>query len=331
MQNQEAPEAPAPPPEDHGEMSFEDAMRSYEEQTPDTPEDAPAALLSDVEAKDTPEDPSEAKPAEEAPEALSVEPEEAPEETPADTRSLARIMERESALQTKQDAYDGAQAELSELRNRLDRYEGAQQSFSQDPISFIRSIAPEGTDLKRLAEGLWNEQLGEKAPADYLKQKEATRHYTAQDERLAKLEQENTERNTRYQQEEAQRGLNQYLGSLSTFVESAPKETFPLVALMQAKDPQTIAQTMETIARSHAQRTNGQVLTPEQVAGELEKQLGHYQLSAQPAKEPAPTPEQGASLRNSSTQTQPDRAADDELSDEFLRAKAMEALHATRE
>jgi hypothetical protein len=322
IENEEAiePEAPEIEVEDDGAMSFEEAMRAAvgEPEADDTTEatEKPAEAVQDGEA---PAVAAEAAPATEA-----------VETPPEESKSLARIMERESALQAKQDAYNAAQDDINELRARLDSYEGAQASFGQDPISYIKAMAPD-IDLKRLAEGLWNENLGEKAPAPYLQQKAATVHQTEQGRRLARLEQAETERQQRMQQEEAQRGVHQYLGSLQTYASNTTAESLPLVTMMQAKDPQMVAASMENIARGHASKTNGQVLTPEQVGAELEKQLNYYQLQAEPAKAAVPEPATGTSLRNSSTQTQPDRAADDELSDEYLRAKAMEAVQAVRQ
>lgn len=320
MQNPEAPveeAAPAGELGNAGEMSFEDAMRLA------------VQTAQGVEPTEEPEPPAESvqdeTPVEAAPE--TPEPAEAvetPPEEPQEDRSLARIMERESKLAEKQAAYDAAQDELNDLRSRLDRFEGTQSTFAADPISYIRSLAPD-MDLKRLAEGLWNEHLGEKAPAEYLQKKAATRQYSEQGARLAKLEQRDQEREQRAQQESAQRGLQQYLGSLSSFAESADTGNFPLVAGLNQKSPQVVAGAMERIARTHARQTNGQVLTPEQVGQALEKELAIYQLSAPPVNEPTPAPAQGTSLRNSSNQVQPDRVAEDELSDEFLHEQAMKA------
>jgi hypothetical protein len=314
-------EAPTPEVQlgDQGEMSFEDAMAQ--------------ALIGDAEV--APESPVSPAPVTETPEVLAAPapvteaPSEPTTESAQESRSLARIMERESELQSKVDAYDSSQAELNELRSRLDRYEGAQSSFTADPISFIRSIAPEGTDLKRLAEGLWNENLGEKAPPQYLQQKAATHQNTEQGARLAKLEQANVERDTRYQQEAAQRAEGQYLGSLNSYAESVSQEASPLVSLMQARDPATVADAMENIARHYVRQTNGQILTPEQVGAKYEEYLSKHQLRPEVKQEATPPPAQGTSLRNSSNQIQPDRELEDTLSDEYLHRKALESIGLT--
>lgn len=319
-------EAPAPeiPLGDHGEMSFEDAMRAATGQEPapqptEAAEEPAEGVQDETRQEAAPETP-------ETPEAVETPPEEAP----AQDRSLARIMEKEAALEAKQAAYDSSQAELDDLRSRLDRFEGTQAAFSQDPISFIKAVAPE-IDLKRLAEGLWNEQLGEKAPPEYRQEKAASQHNRELAERMAKMEQAEQARQQSAQQQEAQRGLNQYLGALTTAAQSADPATLPLVAAMQEKHPQDVAVEMENIARAHARQTNGQVLSPEQVAQAYEQRLAKYQLTAAPAKEPPPPAAQGTSLRNSSTQVQPDRAAADEMSDDYLHEQAMKAVNALRE
>lgn len=316
-------EAEAQPQEiplgEHGEMSFEDAMRA-----------ATGQEAAQQPTEEPVEEPTEQDEQEAAPEAQ--EPVEEPEKPaePAQDRSLARIMEKEAALEAKQAAYDASQADLEDLRGRLDRFEGAQHAFSSDPISFIKSVAPD-MDLKRLAENLWNENLGDKAPPEYRQEQAASRQNKELVERIARMEQAERARLEGAQQQEAHKSLQQYIGSLSTYAQSADATTLPLVAAMQQKAPEEVVRGMEDIARSHAIATNGQVLTPEQVASAYEKRLAHYQLTAPPAKEPPPPAEQGTSLRNSSIQVQPDRAPSDEMSDDYLHEQAMKAVRALRE
>jgi hypothetical protein len=237
-------------------------------------------------------------------------------------------MEREAQLLTKQTKYDESQDQLNELRGRLDTYEASQRTFEADPVAAIRALVP-NIDLKRLAEGLWYENQGDAAPAKYLQEKAATRQNTELSDRLAKLEQGNVAREQAQTENEAQQVRAKYQGSLESYAESVTQETHPLTALMHAKNPQMVSGSMFNIAQNHARQTKGQVLSNEQLADALEKELGYYQLSASATeKVPAPTPAPGTSLRNNSQQVQSDRVEEDEFSDEALFQKGLEAARA---
>jgi hypothetical protein len=323
---QPAVEVPAQEPvaQEHGEMSFEDAMRAALES--DAPDDS---ALPDFAQPDEPvaEQPP---PAQEQQEALPALPddqevsEQPAEEKPAD-RSLARIMEREAKLLEQQAKLDAAQPELEALRTRVEAYESAQNRFAQSPTDFIKSMAPD-MDLKRLAETLWYESQGDKAPQAYLEKKAASRHNGELAERIAKIEQGEKERERQANQQAAQQTVAQYQGSLEAFAKAAPAESLPLVAAMQEKNPQWVASTMLEAARVHARATNGQVLSPEQAAQAVEKHIASFQVNQAPPQVTPPTPVPGTSLRNNSTQVQPDREHEDELSDDYLRRKAFEAV-----
>ena len=316
-----------------GEMSFEDSMR---EAVARTNAEAGISLDSEPQEAAPAATPAPAPETSEAPDPVEHQatPEEgqAAEPPPQDQndRSLARIMQKEQELLEKQGKYDAAQEQLNELRGRLDSFEMAQRNFEQDPIAMIRSLAP-NLDLKRLAEGLWYENQGEKAPAKYLEQKAATRQNTELVDRLAKLEQGIAQRDQALQQQEAQRVQAQYQGALETFAQSVSAETHPLMSAMQAKNPQFVSGALFNIAQNHAVQTNGQVLSNDQLAEAFEKELSYYQLNA-PVPQQAPPPKpKGTSLRNSSQQVQPDRSVEDELSDEYLHEQAMAAARAAAE
>lgn len=321
----EAPvEAAIEMPLDDGDdgMSFEEAMQAaLAVDADETPAEVPEDFKDPTEADTTPDEvPVEA-------EAVEAPPVEEPPVEAAPSKSLARIMERETKLLERESKLDEAQPQLEALRQKVQQFEAAQQTFSKDPIEFIRSMSPD-TDFKRLAETLWYESQGGEAPKAYLDRKAATHQNRELDERIAKIEEGEQARQRQRQEQEANNTVAQYQGSLQAFAETAEAETFPLLTVMQAKNPEWVSGTMLQIARVHAQKSNGQVvLTPDQAASELEKHIASFQV-AQPQAEqvtPPATP-QGTSLRNTSTQTQPDREPVDELSDDFLRRKAYEAI-----
>jgi hypothetical protein len=308
------------PRDEDGSMSFEDAMKAALEADSDEPEVDLGAEFVDP-SEDVEPVQAEAATVEPAPEV-----EAAPTEEPVPSKSLARIMERETKLLERETKLTEAQPQLEELKQRVESFEQAQRSFTNNPTEFIKSLSPD-TDLKRLAESLWYESQGQEAPKAYLEKKAATQQNKELVERLAKIEEGEQNRQRQAQEQAAQNTVAQYQGSLQAFAETAPAETFPLMSAMQSKNPDWVAGTMLEIARGHARQTQGQVLTPDQAAAALEKHIASFQVSQPqtPQVTPPATP-QGTSLRNTSTQTQPDREPVDELSDEFLRRKAYVAI-----
>ncbi len=311
------------PTDDSGGMSFEEAMTAaLESQAEDSglPE-VPEGLTEPPKEAVVP--PAEAAPPVEPTDI--TEPPAAPEDAPAADKSLARIMERETQLMERQAKLDAAQPELEALRTRVQAFESAQNTFQQNPLSYIQSLAPD-MDLKQLATTLWYESQGAQAPQAYLEKKVANQHNTELAGRIAKIEQGEQERQRQSQTNAAQQAVAQYQGSLEAFARTAPAESFPLLSAMQAKNPQWVGGTMLEIAQQHARNTRGQVLTPDQAAASLEKHIASFQVGQQPQPQVTPpVTTQGTSLRNNSTQTQPDREPEDELSDEVLRRKAFEA------
>jgi hypothetical protein len=315
--------------DDSGAMSFEDAMKAAlvagqdQDIEPQTEENT---LEPAVEDATPPEPPVEAAEQLQAPEAVAAPAVEPVAPGEAD-KSLQKIMERESALLAREQAYEESKGQIEDLRSRLAEFSSTQNNFNLDPVSYIRSLAPE-VDLKRLAETLWYENQGLEAPPKYLEQKAATRQNTALAERIAKIEKGEAERMAAQaaaqQQQEAQQSFERYQGALGALA-SEPGEAFPLMAEMAKADRQSLDAEMIAIARSHAINTGGEVLTPEQVASVVEKRLSVYRPNTQATQAPTPTAEQGTSLRNQSTQIQPDREPEDPYSDEYLERKALKA------
>lgn len=331
MSAEEAPQSLAeavealPPEISNDGMSFEDAMQAaldaqaeeigMEPQIPEEMQEPQEAPEQPEEVEAAPEPVAEETPVEEPP----SEPEKAP------SKSLARIMEREQKLMEREQQLKDAQPELERLRDQVQGFERAQANIRQNPAQFIRSLLPDA-DLKRIAEDLWYESQGDAAPQAYLQKKAANQHNSELAERIAKIEQGDQERQRQAQQQAAQQAVAQYQGSLESYVKTAGEE-IPLVKAMQERNPQWVSDSMFGIAQAHARATNGQVLTPEQVAQALEKNIAAFQVGNQPKEvsEPPKEERQGASLRNKSTQIQSDREEEDELSDDYLRRKAFEA------
>jgi len=314
-------ETTAPIVGDYGEPSFEDAMKAAMDTAQDDGLPAEEALSEPGEVQDGAEPEAVAV----APESVSpvVEAPETPEATP--DKSLAKLMEKEQSLLAREQKYEEAQGDLKTLRSRLDAYESNQSHMQRDPIGYLKSLAPD-IDMKRLAEMAWFEHQGEAAPKHYQDQKAASRHTNELVDRVAKVEQGLTAREQAVQEQESQRAEQQYIGSLQAYAASAKPETHPLLTAMRGKNEKLINQGLENIARGHARATEGrEVLSPEQCADLLEKELDSYQVVRTPAPQVtlAQKPAVGTSLRNSSTQINPDREAEDPLSNEYLHRQAM--------
>lgn len=285
-------------------------------------------------------------PAEAAPPVETAAPETPPaveEKTPEPAKpaerfapALLKLQEREAAVVAREQTIKQYEADLTALRDQLVAVERAQRSFRHDPASFIKSIAPD-IDLADLAKTLWYEKLGQQAPPEYRATKEARAAQGSIEQLRAEFEQKISEERQRWAQEQAaaqqEQAYNQYLGSLASYAK-APPENLPLVKGYAAADPDRVQRGLLKIAQKHAQATGGEVLTPEQCAAKLEKELQGLRAALgvpAAAPQPAPTPvPAGGTLRNKHQSIQPNRALSGQLDDEAKFEAAMAAVEAAR-
>lgn len=310
-----------------GELSFEDALAALTH----IPDEPFAETAPEAEPEPAPEEPSDApeaaeaapepEPAEEQPEPVEVEPE-------PQSKALSKLIEREHALEQRERKIREEQEALKELRAKVDEYKHWQEDIKVNPIDFLRANLPEGTDLRQLATDLWYEANPDKAPRDYRAVKEA---------RAARAEAVKAQRVRQQTQQETEQGgeqaLQQYIGSMKAYTASVDAAKYPLVSryAKKAGDDRTVSALFAHANRRFEESGGQVVLTPEQAAAELEKELDLYASLGREDKpaessdarlETKEAPTQPATLRNSHSQVQPNRVPEDELSDYALRKKA---------
>jgi hypothetical protein len=307
-----------------GELSFEEAMKAaLSDATEDEARELDIGIAAQEEAPESAEEPA-SEPVEAAAEEPAAE---EPEKGEVPDKSLAKIMEREQRVMEAQAEYDQKLEALKPLLERVDRFEKAQ--LADDDIGMIRALRPD-IDLKRLAEAAWYEAQGEKAPQKYLQKKEASQQNRELVERIAKLEREKDEaakqQEEAVQQQKHQEAFARYTGELEAYAEAQSADT-PLVNQLYVKEggKQFVADALLHAAREVAAQNGGKYVPPEVAAKRVEDQLKFLQIQAAQNEKPAQPERTGASLRNSSTQVNPDREPADELSDEYLRRQACEA------
>lgn len=298
-----------------------------------------AAAMAAVTATPPPEDaPPADEPAPEvppAPEATVTPPAEVvkPEEKtppveppPRLAPALLKLMERESSVVERETKLKAAEAEITQIRNQVSAIENAQRKFKQDPVSYVRSIAPD-MDLGDVAKLFWYAKLGNNAPIEYRAEATERAVNSKYDELRAEFQTERqrwVEDNQRQQEEAA---YNQYVGALSAFAQAVPDE-YPLVKAFSTSAPDRVQAGLFKMAQRHAQATGGQVLTPAEAAAALNKELEKVQsvFAPKPVVPPAPVKNESAGgLRNNLQSIQPNRAVNTAEDEETLFQRALEA------
>ena len=250
-------------------------------------------------------------------------------ETVADS-GIAKI-KKLMAFEAEKREFDQKRKEIETEYNRMRAEVEAAQQFKQrvlhDPAAALKQLAGD-KDLADVAKQLWYESLGNEAPPEYRAKKEGRETLSLAEQKIAEFEERQkrlAEEQTRYQQEVA---VNQYRGALSSYATAVP-ETYQLVNNLAKQDSGRVTEIMFKIAQDHARRTGGQVLTPEQTVQALEEKLSGFKALVAPAAAatPAPTktPAAPTSLRNKQTSNQSTRAVEDDLDDDALFKRAMEA------
>lgn len=328
---------------DDAAMDFASALSQFmggEEPTPVTrtemPPEEPAA--APVEAAPEPEA-TEAPEAPEPVEASPVESEPAPAPTQAEDKSWARLMSREQAFLEKQQRFEAEKAAFeASKRQQPSPSEDWQGDLAINPVQFLREHFGDSFNPAKLAEDLWFESMGADAPAHYHATKEArAAHLEAvrtRREMGRTREEQPAQVQTNQQQEDA--ALWEYATGLKDHAKSLSAEENPLIAaFVKTRGDQGAMDAMYAHAVKLSKEYGGtRTPTPAEVAASLTKELQELKsmfgvetaAPSQEAKPQASSHSTPSTLRNQHQSTQADLEAEDELSDEFLRRQAFEAM-----
>lgn len=278
----------------------------------------------DVQKEKTPEPELEARPAELPPE-------------------VRAIIEEHKALKAKVDQieFEDDKPPVSQTPDNTLELD-IKEKFVADPITTIMELA-EAAKIKPavLAQDLWYEFQGDKAPSEYraVKEARAAKLQTALAQSATKKAQETREVQQRLQ--EQQDVVNRYIGSLEDFAKEAPAEKYQLVRAFAESAPQKTVGWLWSAANTLAQQ-KGSPPTPEESAAELEKELAElapvFLKIMEQKEQKSEERKQGVSeqetrndetpntLRSNSDSVQPDRKEEDPYSDEVLRRNARKAM-----
>lgn len=251
-----------------------------------------------------------------APQAAS-DPGKPPEGAPVDP-AIKRLLDREAKLQ--------------EREREIAKLETAKRKFKYDPVSAIREFAPD-VSLAEIAKVLWVEELGDLAPPEAKQAKEYRGVRSEVEELRAQVEEDRRRLGEEYARQQQEIAMSQYAGAIKGAVTALEASKYPLVNGFHKKHSDGVVDELLTIAKQHAQAA-GEILTPEELVGKLEAYLGRYQVvetPSQPAPPPVATQEpKTQTLRNTHTQVQPNLQPADDLDDEYLRNKALQAVREDR-
>lgn len=285
----------------------------------------------------TPPPAPEVPPEVETPPGTPLEAATPPVETPKPTERIApallKIMEREAQVVERESKLRALEAEIQSAKQQLSGIETAQKRFQYDPVSFIRQMAPD-LDLGEVAQQLWYAKLGNAAPPEHRATQEARAAKGSIDELRAEFKAEQQRLVEDLQRQQAEAAYHQYVGAVNSFAKSIP-EQYPLVKAFASEDAERVQRGLLKIAQQHAQATGGEVLTPQECAERLNKELSALQrvfAPSQPAAAPAPSKQEQPvkTLRNKHTSIQPNRALPDPNDEEAKLQAAIEAARAAR-
>ncbi len=314
------------------QMSFEEAMSAaMAHTTPAAPEPAPAVETAPAAepASEAPATPATAPVAPAEPAAPAADPTPAPASTP-ESAGLKQLMAREAAVIAKETEYRKYESDLKTLTERLDAYEADKRAFMANPTKFIRNLAPDAKPSE-LAESIWFDDLGPAAPKEYHLQKEVREIKSTlndqrkQEELRAKSVAEENAR------KEAEAALNQYVGGLKEVIPQLDAGKNRLVKSLATQNADLAIRMMLDAASFAAQENR--MLTPAEAADAVEQYLAQFTPlyaappEAAPAVQAPPTDPQAkpvpSTLRNSSVNVQPSRAAADPTDPRVLRRNAL--------
>lgn len=230
------------------------------------------------------------------------------------------ILDREAAIEARE-------AKLREHEDAYNAWKKAKDDFSRDRVGYIKALDPEQSRAK-LAEELYFDELGDKAPPEYRMSREAAQLRTENARMRAEFE------GWKKEQEEAKAAaaqqaiVQEYHGKLAAYKPDASK--YPMLAGLAQRKPELSANVMLQLGIQKAKETNGQVVLEGDAAAEaaekfLKEQHEMY-YGAVPAAQPTAAPV--SSLWNSNTKTQTDAKIPDskDADDKQLRKQALAAV-----
>ena len=212
------------------------------------------------------------------------------------------ILDREAALEAREQATRAAEARVKALEAREAKMAQAAQSIESDPVGYIRALRPDLTQAQaaKIAERLYMHALGDQAPV---------------------------EARVTEQVSEAQRAA--YIGQLAASAASLDAAAHPILANIAKRNPEKYSQLLFSEAVRVAQEApDAPVLTPAQAAAKVEAALkAHRDELYGPVSEPVNAQQSAPSqtLSNQDSRVQPNRTPPDSMDDKVLRAAALKA------
>lgn len=310
------------------EMSFEQALAMYMGGNVYEPQSTtqldPAAVSNQPTETQVP---AEVKPQE-------TEVKDTPVEPAPDTRYSAleaRVAELTAYLQQAQSKAKEDTKPAAKQEPVTDDFDSL---FEADPVGAVKSRTKDPEKLRRLAQDLWYEELGDKAPQEYRSLKEARAARVEASKALAAVDQER-KRNAEVVQRQAQQESEaRYMGAVVGYVDQAKDEEAPLVKAAFKERANEVQQALYLHAVDLAERNGGQrPPSPQEVVAAYQKELLDWKrilnsmdLKPEPEKAPAPSPVP-TSIRNTASQVQPAKAPVNELDNEYLFEQAMKAVY----
>lgn len=298
-----------------GEMSFEQAIQLVE------------ARRVEREPETAPEPTPQTSPAP-TPEPPKVEPAPSPENVRAAQLAQYRA-ERDAAAKQIEEL----QRKLADAETKTADVERERARFRRDPVGYLKEFDPEIKRAK-LAEDLWYEELGDAAPAEYKARRGAERAASLVDNLEARVDQKVEAKLAEFYRQQQEAVYAQYVGAVQAFVAAPPAE-LPLVKRYAAANPEGVTKAALKIAEKAA--VGGRVLTPNEAAAQLERELTTLRsvLGVDATTTPTPTTpaastttDPNPTLRNKDQQAVASRTDADD--DEVLFRSAIEAAKRVR-
>lgn len=308
------------------QSNFQEAMQAFFEgggepikEVVPVPDEPKAEVATEVEPVAAVAE--EVKP--EADPALTPPPaEEVAKDTPV-SPDVQKLIAREAEIQAREEKFKAAEADVRAVYNHMQEFERAKAEFFRDPAGFIRMLDPKAT-LASVAEALYHEEIGDKAPLEYQVKKQTN----GVERRLTDLEKRLEEREQAIAAREQEQEVRQFRSNLVAQARALDEKQYPLLMGLSKRNAERFENLVFEEVRKTAVATNGQkVLTHAEAAAAVEAFLvkERDELFGTPAPKEQPKPPSGqVTVFNKSTAVQPQLTPDPD-DDRALRKAALEA------
>lgn len=243
---------------------------------------------------------------------------------PAPTPDVKKLMDQEAAILARETKLKEAETDIRSLYEQLQAFERAKAEFRRDPAAFIRALDPE-LAVESVAEQLYHEAIGDKAPLEYQVKKQTT----GVERRVDDLEKRLEERERAIAAREQEQEVRAYRSQLAAQASALDEKSHPMLSGLAKRNADRFAELMFEAARKTAIETNGaKVLTPVEAAAAAEAYLvkQHEELygpAPTAAKEQPKPPSSQVTTWNTATAVQPGKVPADPDDDRALRAAAL--------